>query len=178
MSLSQDWTPQYCEDATYIPASPDQVFDALLDIDGWNDWWVMMRFEPEAAGALVPGSRVVFDGGVSRWIAEVLRIDRPRSIRFRYAEGDLLGETEWRITPEPGGCRAAYVYHGVTANANRAAATFGTFGTKLHMMVMEKDALDGLVRKVTGAPLDAAWRDSVRAAVAVGRAALVTEIGA
>lgn len=166
---------QYCEDAVFIAASPDQVFDVLLDIAGWNEWWVMMRFEPAAAGPLLPGSRIVFDGGVSRWTVEVLEVDRPRSIRFHYTDGDLLGLTEWRVTPEPGGCRAAYLYHGVTANAERAAATFEMFGTKLHTMVMEADALDGLRRKVTGEPLDAAWRGSVRAAVATGRAALVAE---
>lgn len=167
--------PLYCEDAVFIPAPPERVFDVLRDIGGWNDWWVMMRFEPEGAGPLAPGRRIVFDGGVSRWTVAVLAVDRPHSISFRYVAGDLLGPTEWRVTPAPGGCRAAYSYHGVTANAERAAATFAAFGTRLHTLVMKADALDGLRRKVIGAPLDDAWRESVRAAIAAGRAALVAE---
>ena len=41
-------------------------------------------------------------------------------------------------------------------------------------MVMQRDALDGLVRKATGRPLDEAWREGVRAAIGDGRAALAT----
>ena len=173
--MTGDWAPQYCEDAVDLPAAPDRVFDALLDVGAWNDWWVTMRFEPDRPGPLAPGNRILFDGGVSRWTVEVVRIDPPHSIRLRYAEGDLLGETEWRVTPVSGGSRVAYVYHGVRANADRAAATFGTYGTRLHALVMQADPLDGLRRKLAGLPLDEAWRASVRDAVATGRAALIPE---
>ena len=76
-----------------------------------------------------------------------------------HREGALVGETEWRIMPAPGGCTAAYIYHGVEAREERAATTFGRFGTALHAMVMRRDALDGLVRRAIGE----------------GRAALVAE---
>lgn len=168
-----DWTPQYCEDAVFVPASPDHVFDVLRDIGGWNDWWVAMRFEPEQDGPLKVGDRIVFDGVVSRWTVAVEAVEPPRSIRFRYLAGALVGETEWRVTPASGGCTAAYIYHGVEAREERAATTFGRFGTALHTMVMRRDALDGLVRKATGRKLDEARRDAVRAAIADGRAALV-----
>ena len=42
-------------------------------------------------------------------------------------------------------------------------------------MVMQADALAGLVRLLAGQPLDEAWRQSVRDAVAAGRAALIDE---
>ncbi len=171
----EDWTPQYCEDAVFVPASPEHVFDVLRDIAGWNDWWVAMRFEPQQDGPLKVGDRVVFDGAVIRWMVAVEAIEPPRSIRFRYIEGALVGETEWRVTAADGGCTAAYIYHGVVAGEERAATTFGRFGTALHTMVMRRDALDGLVRKVTGQPLDEAWREGVRAAIGDGRAVLVAE---
>ena len=168
-----DWSLQYCSDGVFVPASSERVFDSLLDIAGWNRWWETMRFDRPGAGPLQIADRVVFEGGASRWIAEVTEIERPHRIAFRYAEGSLLGDTEWRVTPQPGGCRAEYVYLGVKANDEGAAATFGRFGTELHTMVMQADALAGLVRLVAGEPLDAAWHDEVRAALKEGRASLV-----
>lgn len=173
----RDWSLQYCNDAVFVPAPADRVFDILLDIGRWNDWWETMRFETERPGPLSVGDRALFDGNVSKWTVEVEAIDRPTSIRYRYLEGSLAGETEWRVTPAPGGCTAAYIYHGVRACQDRAANTFGRFGTALHTMVMQADALDGLVRLMTGRPLDAAWRQSVRDAVAAGRARLLAEQG-
>ena len=172
---AKDWSPQYCGDEAFIPAPPGTVFDALLDIGRWNDWWETMRFEPAQDGPSRVGDRIVFDGVVSRWTVEVTAINRPRSIRYRYADGALVGDTEWRVTPAPGGCRAAYVYHGVRACADRAASTFGRFGTALHTMVMQADALDGLRRLMVGEPLDEHWRRSVRDRVADGRARLIAD---
>ncbi len=78
------------------------------------------------------------------------------------------------VTPARGGCTAAYSYHGVVAREERAATTFGRFGTAPHAMVMRRDALDGLVRRATGRPLDDAWRESVRTAIGDGRAGTAT----
>ena len=171
----EDWSLQYCDDEAFVPAPPEAVFAALLDIRRWNDWWETMRFETEGDGPSKVGDHIVFDGVVSKWTVEVTAIDRPRSIRYRYLDGALVGDTEWRVTPAPGGCRAAYVYHGVSARLDRAAATFGRFGTALHTMVMQADPLDGLVRLMTGQPLGEAWRRSVRDSVAAGRARLIAE---
>ncbi len=170
---SLDWTPQYCDDEAFVPAPPQRVFDALLDVASWNRWWETMRFTPERDGPSVFGDRIVFDGIVSKWNVEVTAIEPPRSIRYRYADGALTGDTEWRVTPVAGGALVAYVYHGVVAQEERAATTFGRFGTSLHTMVMQADALDGLRRLMAGEPLDEAWRQAVRARVAEGRAALI-----
>lgn len=170
-----DWSLQYCDDAAFIAAPAEAVFDVLLDIAGWNRWWETMRFESARSGPSQVGDRAIFDGVVSTWTAEVVAIDRPWSIRYRYVEGALVGDTEWRLTPVTGGCRAAYVYHGVRACTDRAATTFGRFGTALHTMVMQADALDGLRRLLTGARLDAAWRQAVRDKVAAGRAQLIAD---
>lgn len=178
MTDARDWTLQYCDDAVFVPAPADAVFAVLLDAGGWNDWWTVMRFEVPHDGPVRTGDRIVFDGGVSRWTVEVGAIDAPRSIALRYVDGALVGDVEWRVDPAPGGCRAAYVYHGVRACEDRAAATFGRFGTRLHTMVMQADALPGLVRRVAGEPTGDAWRESVRAAVAAGREALILAEGA
>jgi uncharacterized protein YndB with AHSA1/START domain len=170
---AKDWSRQYCDDGTFVPASPEMVFDALLDVAHWNDWWVMMRFVPEGGGPLETGKRVEFDGGVSRWLVEVGEIERPLRIALRYAAGDLIGDAEWRIAPEQGGCRVSYAYLGVCAAAERPAATFGRFGTRLHTMVMQTDALPGLVRLLAGKPLDETWRQSVRDSVRAGREAMI-----
>ena len=172
---AMDWSLQYCDDEAFIPAPPEAVFDALLDIGRWSDWWETMRFEPAQAGPSKAGDRITFNGVVSKWEVEIVSIDRPRSIRYRYVEGALVGDTEWRVTPAPGGSLAAYVYHGVRACQDRAATTFGRFGTELHTMVMQMDALDGLRRLMAGEPLDDAWRQSVRDRVAAGRAKLIAE---
>ncbi len=170
---ARDWSLQSCEDAVFVPAPMVTVFDVLRDAQGWNDWWTMVRFEGAREGPIQSGDRIVFDGGVSRWTVEVGEIDAPRRLALRYVEGALVGEAEWRVAPEPGGCRAAYVYLGVRACDDRAASTFGRFGTRLHTMVMQADALPGLVRRVTGEPTGEAWRQSVREAVAAGREALI-----
>jgi len=170
---AKDWSSQFCEDAIFVPVSPDAVFDALLDVGRWNDWWVMMRFLPDGDGPLESGKRIEFDGGINRWTVVVGAIGRPRRIGLRYAAGDLLGDAEWRIAPEKGGCRVSYVYLGVRAAAERAAATVGRFGTRLHTMVMQADALPGLVRLMTGRALDETWRQSVRDSVQAGREALI-----
>lgn len=161
-----DWSPQYCSDGIFVPAPAELVFDALLNIADWNRWWETMRFERPGQGPMCVGDHIVFDGGATRWTVEVTEIEPPKRIAFRYFDGALLGPTEWRVTPQPDGCRAEYVYLGVMAVQDRAAATFGRFGTRLHTAVMQADALSGLVRAVTGQPLDEAWRQSVRDAVA------------
>ena len=175
---ARDWSLQSCEDAIFVPARADAVFDVIRDARGCNDWWTVMRFEGAPEGPVRSGDKIVFDGGVSRWSVEVGEIDAPHRIALRYVEGALVGEAEWRVTPEPGGCRAAYVYLGVRACEDRAAQTFGRFGTRLHTMVMQADALPGLVRRVTGEPTGEAWRRSVRDAVAAGREALILAEGA
>jgi uncharacterized protein YndB with AHSA1/START domain len=175
MTDPKDWSLQYCDDEAFFPVPPEAVFDALLDTPSWNRWWETMRFEPAQAGPSKVGDRIIFDGLVSKWTVEVVSIDAPRSIRYRYLEGALVGDTEWRVTPVPGGCQAAYVYHGVRACDERAATTFGRFGTELHTMVMHADALGGLQRLMTSQPLDAAWRQSVRDQVAAGRATLIAQ---
>lgn len=175
---ARDWSPQICEDAIFVPATADAVFAVLRDAHGWNDWWTMVRFEGAPERPIRSGDRIVFDGGVSRWTVEIGGIDPPHRIALRYVEGALVGEAEWRIVSEAGGCRAAYVYLGVRAREDRAAATFGRFGTRLHTMVMRADALPGLVRRVTGEPTGEAWRRSVRDAVAAGREALILAEGA
>jgi uncharacterized protein YndB with AHSA1/START domain len=170
------WELQYCEDEAFIPAPPDVVFDALLDVPHWNNWWEAMRFDVGFDRPAQVGDRITFDGGVFQWTVEVVSIDRPSSIRLRYVEGALVGDTEWRVVPAPGGCKAAYIYHGVRPTVERAATTFGKFGTTFHSMVTHADALDGLARLVTGQPLDEAWRQGVRDKIAAGRADLTAQL--
>jgi hypothetical protein len=106
------------------------------------------------------------------WTIEVRHLDPARRIDLEYVEGDLLGPVGWELEPADGGTSVAYVYRGVRANAPGAAATFERYGTRLHSVAMQVDALAGLTRAVTGRPLDDAWRAEVQARMADGVARL------
>jgi uncharacterized protein YndB with AHSA1/START domain len=179
MNAPEDWTPQYCRDARAIAADAGRIFEALLDLRSWRSWWFAMKAVPyDGSRRLAPGSHFRFDGGVSAWDVEVQAVESPRSLRMDYVAGDLLGPVEWRLEPLPdGGTEIAYIYHGVRANAPRAAQTFGRYGTSFHALVMQADALAGLDRFVRGEPLDESWRTQVQARIAEIRATLTPRSG-
>jgi len=63
----------------------------------------------------------------------------------------------------------AYVYRSVRPNSPRAAAHFARWGTRLHTIAMQEDALAGLARFLggPGGELDdETWRTDVRRRVA------------
>jgi uncharacterized protein YndB with AHSA1/START domain len=168
---------QFCRDEAIIPAPPEQVWAALCDLETWADWWTLVSVVPLGPTVLAPGVRFRFEGQRAGrpptvWTVEVLEMEPPRRIEFAYVEGDLIGRTAWELDHADGGTRAAYVYRGVRATSPESGATFARYGTRLHSVAMEVDALDGLARFVRGAPLDAAWRADVRARMDAGVAAL------
>jgi len=168
---------QTCRDEALIPAPAGEVFTVLTDLTTWGRWWTLVNVVPLGATTLAPGVRFRFEGQrpggpVTGWTAEVQEMIPDRRIEFAYVEGDLIGRTAWELEPEGAGARAAYVYRGVHAEAPGSAATFSRYGTRLHSVAMQVDALAGLARYVKGEPLDDGWRADVAARMAAGVEAL------
>jgi uncharacterized protein YndB with AHSA1/START domain len=163
-------------DERLIAAPIEACFAPLADLDTYRHWWTLVEVTALAGGSrLAPGVRFRFSGArpggppVS-WVADVLAVSAPRAIELAYVEGDLLGRTAWELDRAPGGTRVAYVYRGVRANAPATQASFARYGTRLHSLAMQHDALAGLERFLLAAgaslPDEAEWRSAVAARVA------------
>ena len=168
---------QYCRDGALIPAPPERVWEVLGDLATWSQWWNLVTVVPLGPTLLAPGVRFRFEGQragrpPTGWTVEVLEMDAPRCIELAYVAGDLIGRTAWELAPVDGDTMAAYVYRGVHATSPDSGATFARYGTRLHSVAMQADALAGLARFVRGEPLDSAWRAEVRARMDAGVAAL------
>jgi uncharacterized protein YndB with AHSA1/START domain len=168
---------QFCRDEAVIPAPPERVWEVLGDLGTWGEWWNLVSVVPLGPTLLAPGVRFRFEGQrpgrpPTGWTVEVLEMDAPRRIEFAYVDGDLIGRTAWELEPVEGGTRAAYVYRGVHATSPGSGETFARYGTRLHSVAMQVDALAGLARFVRGEPLDADWRADIRARMDAGVAAL------
>ena len=166
-----------CRDEAFVPASPTDVYDVLADLRTYNRWMTLMRAVPLTDHEVRAGTRWDFRGGrpggrSSSWTVEVIEAVRPDRIEMDYVDGDLLGRVAWELTPRGDGTVVAYVYRGVWAAHPASAETFRRYGTRLHSVVMQADALAGLRRYVLGEPLDDRWRSEVQAQVAAGIDAL------
>ena len=166
-----------CRDEAVIAATPARLWELLADLAAWQQWWTLVGIVPLGPTRLAPGVRFRFEGArpgrpATVWTAEVLALDPPRRIELAYVEGDLVGRTAWELDPVDGGTRVAYVYRGVDATSEASNATFARYGTRLHSVAMQVDALAGLARAVAGAPFDDAWRAEVRTRMDEGVAAL------
>jgi len=164
---------QTCRDEALIPAPADDVFAVLTDLTSWSQWWTLVSVVPLGLTMLAPGVRFRFEGQrpggpVTGWTVEVLELVPSRRIELAYVAGDLIGRTAWELEPDGGGTRVAYVYRGVHAEAPGSAATFARYGTRLHSVAMQVDALAGLARYLKGEPLDDAWRAEVADRMAAG----------
>ena len=159
-----------CRDEVFVAATPEQVYDVLTDLRTYGRWWTLMQAIPVSGPELHEGSRWVFEGSrpggrASRWTVEVTGMDRPHSIELSYVEGDLLGSAAWEVRPVGAGSVVAYVYRGVRAAHPASAETFRRYGTSLHSVAMQADALAGLARYLAGDEMDEAWHRGVRARV-------------
>jgi len=168
---------QFCRDEAVVPAPPGRVWDVLTDLTTWQQWWNLVTVVPLGPTRLAPGVRFRFEGQrpgrpPTVWTVEVTELDAPNRIELAYVDGDLIGKTAWELEAADGGTRAAYVYRGVHATSEGSAATFERYGTRLHSVAMQVDALAGLARYLRGEPLDEAWVAHVHAAMDAGVAAL------
>jgi uncharacterized protein YndB with AHSA1/START domain len=171
------YTDQFCRDEAVLPAPPARVWDVLTDLSTWQQWWNLVTVVPLGPTRLAPGARFRFEGQrpgrpPTVWTVEVLELDPPSRIELAYVEGDLVGRTAWELEPADGGTRTAYVYRGVHATSPASDATFMRYGTRLHSVAMQVDALAGLARYLLGEPLDEPWREEVHARMDAGVAAL------
>jgi uncharacterized protein YndB with AHSA1/START domain len=168
---SASWT---CRDARTIAAPIERCFATLSDLATYPLWWSLVHVTRDDGGEsqLAPGAHLRFDGarpgGTSvAWTAAVRAIDAPRRIVLAYDGGSLVGDTAWELDEAPGGTTIAYRYLGVRGNEEHSRATFARFGTKLHSLAMQHDALAGLERHlVDGASADDAWRAHVNHTIA------------
>jgi uncharacterized protein YndB with AHSA1/START domain len=170
-------TEQFCRDEAVLPAPPARVWEALTDLSTWQQWWNLVTVVPLGPTALAPGVRFRFEGQRTGrpptvWTVEVVELDPPNRIELAYIDGDLIGRTAWELEPAGGGTSTAYVYRGVHATSPSSDATFERYGTRLHSVAMQVDALAGLARFLTGEPLDDAWRAEVHDRMDAGVAAL------
>ena len=173
-------TDYRCRDEPLVPASPSRCFDALADLGTYARWWTLVAVKSDGPTRLAPGVRPRFAGarpGGERveWPAEVLEAEPPARIELAYTGGEYEGRTGWEVVADGDGARVAYVYRGVRPVSDSARGHFARWGTRLHGVAMQEDALAGLARFFggPGAELDdAAWAADVRRRVAAGIRAL------
>src|SRR5262245_18788478 len=164
-----------CRDDVVVPGDPEACFAVLRDIGTYGRWWTLPKVEPVSGGTrLRPGVRFRFTGArpggdAVSWVTRVTAVHAPVRLELEYDEGDLLGTTGWELDSVDGGTRVAYVYYGVRPNSAGTRESFARWGTRLHSIAMQEDALAGLVRLFggPGADLDdGAWRAHVARRVA------------
>jgi hypothetical protein len=105
----------------------------------------------------------------------VLEIVAPARIELAYAGGEYIGRTAWELEAVADATRVAYLYRAVTPNSAKARDHFARWGTRLHSVAMQEDALAGLARLLEGKDVvldDASWRRDVQRRVAAGIRAL------
>ena len=170
-----------CRDERLIAAGRAQCFEVLADLSTYARWWTLVDVTPSgSATRLGPGTRFQFSGarpGGERveWIAEVLAMDAPARIELSYAGGAYRGRTAWELDAVGEATLVAYVYRGVQPMTARAREHFARWGTRLHSVAMQEDALAGLARFLGGPGAevdDETWRADVRQRVAAGIRAL------
>jgi uncharacterized protein YndB with AHSA1/START domain len=177
LSEMADVVDYRCRDERCIAASRVRCFETLADLSTYSRWWTLVTVTPEGSSTrLHPGTRFQFSGarpGGERfeWLAEVLAIDAPARIELAYAGGEYLGRTAWELEEVAGGTLVAYIYRSVRPNSQRGHDHFARWGTRLHSIAMQEDALAGLARLLEAprtALDDEAWRQDVHRRVAAG----------
>ena len=98
------------EDSILLQADPERVFNVLVDLHSYNEWWPRsIRFRFDVPGPARVGTRMrIVNERLVRWVAEVTALEANRRITFRYAEGAWRGTAGWTLKPEPGGVRVSY----------------------------------------------------------------------
>jgi len=170
-------TEYRCRDEIVVPAAIDRCFGLLADLATWAGWWTLVTVTPDGVDTrLAPGLRFRFTGGDVSWPVRVLEVVPSSRIELAYEGETYLGRTAWELGAAGlDATRVAYVYRGVRPVSAHAEAHFARWGTRLHSVALQEDALAGLVRLAGGAGSaldDAAWRRAVRRRVAAGIAAL------
>lgn len=170
-----------CRDERRIAASRVRCFETLTDLSTYSRWWTLVTVTPESGSSrLSSGVRFQFSGarpGGERfeWPAEVVATEAPARIELAYTGGEYLGRTAWELEEVGDDTLVAYVYRGVRPISPRSRDHFARWGTMLHSVAMQEDALAGLARLLGGPGTefdDATWRKDVQRRVAAGIRAL------
>jgi uncharacterized protein YndB with AHSA1/START domain len=158
-------------DERVIAAPRDRCFEALVDLSTYPRWWTLVAATPVGEGTrLRAGGRFQMagarpGGAAVAWPVDVLEIEAPARIELAYAGVEYVGGTAWELEEVAGGTLVAYVYRGVRPVSPRSIDHFARWGTRLHSVAMEEDALSGLARFFGGPGADMAdeaWRADVQ----------------
>lgn len=104
-------------DEAMIDASPEQVFNAVLDeFAGVSHWWLpYFEVKPRAGTPLRRVGMVsdvkIRDIGTPRFTWAVTKIEEGKSIGVDYS-GDFIGTGEWIFQPAEGRTKIKYIWTG------------------------------------------------------------------
>jgi Polyketide cyclase / dehydrase and lipid transport len=94
-----------------LPAEPDAVYAALADVPGYPQWWHQVRSArqlDEQSGELRCRSLLPYD---LVFVARQVLADPVARVLRASLDGDLSGQSEWRIIADGAGATAVFVEH-------------------------------------------------------------------
>ena len=100
----------YVRSVCYIGALPERVWNPLIEVENWSQWWpeVLSSMELESGVGVGHGSlkRCTWRGAIPPEFVFNLRITRVVRCSLLEAEvrGHLEGTTRWVLTPQDEGC--------------------------------------------------------------------------
>lgn len=111
----------------HVDAPPEQVFDLWVNLDRASEWIGGLTEITERVGDPgTTGARYVSHFGPMRSPTEVLEAHRPRSIRTKFGNRVLRGETEATFEPEGAGTRLNQVLRTTGVISAISARIFAT----------------------------------------------------
>ena len=98
------------------PAPPERVFEAFTNVEILSRWfgcgpdmlWTVHTWEPRVGGAI--HVRLMFEKGPYEVRGEFLQVDRPRRLRYRWGQGQIVDVT---IDPHGAGSRVTVTHSGL-----------------------------------------------------------------
>lgn len=96
-------------DTALIRAAPERVFAEILRLMAGEARWWQPHLEMRALGERVPGvvgsTSEICIPGRARFVARIVQLEAPHSLRVDYVEGDFRGTGLWRFEAVPEGTR-------------------------------------------------------------------------
>lgn len=92
-------------DRIEIQATPESLFDTILDYPRMHEWYPRYRVRVQGGGEVAEGARLDHELAAkgspvrSRFVRTIHKIDRPTSIEETYDGGDLVGKGRWSFEP-------------------------------------------------------------------------------
>jgi ribosome-associated toxin RatA of RatAB toxin-antitoxin module len=131
-------------DSIEINASPQALFDIVLDYPRLVDWYPRYRVEVIGDGGVVEGTQLRHELSPqgspvkSRFTRTIQRIDAPNRIDESYDGGDLVGRGWWTFEALESGSTRVSFYCQVRSNRLLMHIGFAIAGEKGHNMVYQE----------------------------------------